>query len=391
MCLLLGACAHVPSGSPDIGRIEPAGAFEAYQAQVPMTRLAASDFRLSGALPWNDHAGSSLLDSRVRLRDHTGLLDISSRFRIDAGDAIDPDQWDAWSRTGGLPASVGTQVSEQRLTARLAEFPVSPLTLGVSQRDESRWLLSHSAETQRRQAELTWAPAPARLRVAWSQMQTDAGPTLLDCSLEGSFALMPEPGTPALKFSGRSCAVFSERSPEVRSVAIWSAAARMPSFGANNEENLVQVRTFSPEFGDATWNDTDMDADAERAYEFRVSHRQRVGAWQARSGVAVHRSAETVAVAAERQWSAEAVLSRQLALLDVAARLHDGVGEDWFLPGGALRSRAVSLDLDLSRWAESTLAWDDVDLSVSWRWSAEELAHEELQELGVQGRLRILW
>jgi hypothetical protein len=387
LSLALSACATAPA--PRSAALQSRAIFQTAELAPGNADGAVGQFHLNGALPWAQAAGSTLLDGGAGVNDLLGVFDARSSVRIEAGEVIDPDQWAGWSAQGRLPRSVGEQRAEQRLSASLDQFPGSPMQLSFSQRDESRWLLTQTADVQRRQAALDWSPASTQLHLSWADTRSEAAPALLDCAVEGSVSLPSVGALSALRLRARSCNVFSARMPAIRDAETWSAAATLAA--ASGAQTRFSLRAIDPTI-DLVQSPLSGSDDPSAAYEIGVAQVLSLADWKARSAVALRSSSATDERARRQQWSADASVQRRLQQIDITAKLRNGVGDDWFLPGGAARARALAVDMDFSRWATQRLAWDDVAVSLTWQWTQQEVvAARDVEDLGVRGRIRVLW
>ncbi len=380
--LLLSACASVPQSVPGLDR--PLPALPSLQTDMAVGHVGKGELAVAAALPWAPSADGTLFSGQFGVQDTLGVFALQSRFSISAGDAVDPAQWSKWmQRPDALPESLGTRVSEQRLSTRVGDLAGAPLTLDYSLRDEGRWLLARSEDLERQIARLAWAPGVADLQLSWTAADSPATPPLLDCPLEGQIGVAGGARRPGLKLSARSCTLFSTRAPELDVAGTWSAAATLPIGG--DARTTFSLRSIDPGASQASG----LGSDPRAAYELQWAQSQRIAGWQARSALMLHSSAATAERPRQQQWSVEAQVQRRLEFVRIAAKLRNGVEDDWFLPGGATRARAVELGVDLSDWAAVRLPGQSAALSLSWQWSERQLPGADVGDFAFRSDLRL--
>lgn len=370
------------SGRPGSTRAKP----PAPVVSGHVDRIGTAAFTVDGNVPWFSPDERKLFAGTMRVDADGGLLQAESRFRIESGDLVDVSQW-AGGHQPQQPSSLGKQVSVQQLGTQIPLISGAPLKVQLSQRQETKWLLSaESHEQEQQQAELSWAPSPAAFSLSWSQ-RSGIAPSLLECGVQGGvkFATLGRRGSPVLQLRGRSCDVFSTRLPTVQTAHGWSASLRWPQ---GSDETALKLLALQPQLSGPQAEQADADA----AYELGLTRMQQLGAWRASGGVAMRRGSQTARQAPQSYWGANAQLRRSLRVIDVTATYRAGAADDWFLPLPASQSERMALGVDLAPWFNLNMPTADIAMSLSYQWERQESPlGRQIEDDVIQGRVRWTW
>lgn len=361
------------------------------KAQAPLLsayvdRIGTAAFTVDGNVPWFSPDQRKLFGSSMRVEAEGGLLRAESRFHVESGDLIDVSEW-AGGYAARKPSSLGKQVSVQQLGTRTPLLAGAPLTVRLSQRQETLWLVSAEArEKAQQQAELNWSPSPAAFSLSWSQ-RSGIATSLLECGVQGGvkFAGLGVRGSPALQLRGRSCDVFSTRLPTVQTARGWSASLSWPQ---GRDETALRLIALQPQ----AVGPQAVQFDDAAAYELGLTRMQRLGAWRATGGVSMRRGSHTDDRAAESYWGADAQLRRSLRALDLTATYRTGADDDWFLPLPAGQAERMALGVDFAPWFNLNMPMADIGMSLSYQWQRQESPlGRQIEDDLIQGRVRWSW
>ena len=335
-------------------------------ASAPVTPVDSAGYKLSLS------TGSVL---QRRLIDRDPLVDSSLQFaapaqwlNYDVRYSLQPPPQPSGDGSGlqnstMLPGQLlGSESLRQSLRLQLPFLLGQPLQIEAE--DRYRGLLTPTAPTASRSAQLQWSPAPLALGLRWTPVDDQAGVQPFSCQLAGSIDL---PGArltgrdgDGLRLLGRGCrALAPDRGIAEQAVSSYSATWE---WRRRKSDSSVHLLMIEPAASTAAPHGR-----AAAGYEFGASRTQKWRQLLTLSSVALRRSGETQDRGEPLDWSAKATIRTELAQASLSASYQRASDPLWFLPGQQNVGNSIELGLGLDRWIARQLTLPNIGLGMVWR------------------------